>query len=83
MSAGNSRAACMREYKKRKRIEKDNCNNVRKRTKLHAERLREYTETHKIYLVNTCAITENAKHRTELRKNKTSQASASTDPTPT
>jgi hypothetical protein len=47
MTAGNSRAAYMREYKKRKRIEEDNCNNVPKRTKLNAERQREYRETHK------------------------------------
>jgi hypothetical protein len=46
-SAGNSRAAYMREYRKRKRLEKDNCNNVPKRTKLHGERQREYRETHK------------------------------------
>jgi hypothetical protein len=38
MSAGNSRAVYMRQYKKRKRLEEDNCNNVPKRTKLHAER---------------------------------------------
>jgi hypothetical protein len=47
MSAGNSRAAYMREYRKRKRLEEDNCNNVTKRTKLHAERQREYGEIHK------------------------------------
>jgi hypothetical protein len=47
MSAGNNRAAYMREYRKRKRLEEDNCNNVPKRTKLHAERESEYTETHK------------------------------------
>jgi hypothetical protein len=46
MSAGNSRAAYMKDYRKTKRLE-DNCNNVRKRTKLHAERLREYKETHR------------------------------------
>jgi hypothetical protein len=51
MSAGNSRAAYMREYRKRKRLEEDNCNNVPKRTELHAERQREYKETHK----NLCA----------------------------
>jgi hypothetical protein len=32
MSAGNSRAACMREYKKSKRLEEGNCNNVPKTT---------------------------------------------------
>jgi hypothetical protein len=47
MSAGNDRAAYMSEYKKRKRIEEDKCNNVPKRTKLNAERLLEYTKTHK------------------------------------
>jgi hypothetical protein len=47
MSAGNSRAAYMREYRKRKRLQENNCNNVPKRTKLHAERQREYRETHK------------------------------------
>jgi hypothetical protein len=46
-SAGNSRAAYMIEYRKRKRLEEDNCNNVPKRTNLHAERQREYRETHK------------------------------------
>jgi hypothetical protein len=52
MFADNSRAAYMREYRERKRLE-DNCNNVPKRTTLHAEREREYRETHKTYLVNT------------------------------
>jgi hypothetical protein len=47
MSAGNSRAAYMREYRERKRLEEDNCNNVPKRTKLNAERQREYRETQK------------------------------------
>jgi hypothetical protein len=46
LSAGNSRAAYMREYKKTKRLE-DTCNNEPKRTKLQAERQREYRETHK------------------------------------
>jgi hypothetical protein len=32
----------MREYRKRKRLEGDNCNNVPKRTKLNAERQRDY-----------------------------------------
>jgi hypothetical protein len=32
MSAGNSRAAYMRQYRKRKRLEEDNCNNVPKRS---------------------------------------------------
>jgi hypothetical protein len=47
MSAGNSCAAYMREYRKRRRLEEDNCNIVPKRTKLHAEQHREYRETHK------------------------------------
>jgi hypothetical protein len=47
LSAGNSRAEYMREYTKRKMLEEDICNNVPKRTKLHAKRRREYTETHK------------------------------------
>jgi GH35 family endo-1,4-beta-xylanase len=47
LSAGNSRAAYMREYRKRKPLEEDNCNNVPKRTKLNAERLRAYRETYK------------------------------------
>jgi hypothetical protein len=47
MSAGNSRAAYMRVYKKMKRLEEDNCNNVSKRKKLNAERQREFRETHK------------------------------------
>jgi hypothetical protein len=46
MSAGKSRAAYMREYRKKKRLEEDNCNNVPKGTKLHAKRQREYRETH-------------------------------------
>jgi hypothetical protein len=37
----------MREYRKRKRLVKDNCNNVPKRTKLNAERQNEYREIHK------------------------------------
>jgi hypothetical protein len=37
----------MREYRKRKRLEEDNCNNAPKRAKLNAERQREYRETHK------------------------------------
>jgi hypothetical protein len=37
MSAGNSNAAYMREYRKRMQLEEDNCNNVPKQTKLNAE----------------------------------------------
>jgi hypothetical protein len=47
MSAGNSRAAYMRVYRKRNWLEEDNCNNVPKRTKVNAEQQREYRETHK------------------------------------
>jgi hypothetical protein len=47
MSAGNSRAAYMREYRKMKRLEEDVCNNVPKRTKLNVQQQREYRETHK------------------------------------
>jgi hypothetical protein len=47
MSTGNSRAAYMREHRKMKRLEEDNCNNVPKQTNLHAERQREYREIHK------------------------------------
>jgi hypothetical protein len=42
MSASNSRAAYMREYRKRNRLEGENCNNVPKRTKLNAERQHDY-----------------------------------------
>jgi hypothetical protein len=38
MSAGNSHGAYMREHRKRKPLEEDNCNNVPKGTKLRAER---------------------------------------------
>jgi hypothetical protein len=41
----------MREYRKRKRLE-GNCSNVPRRRKLHAERQREYRETHKSYLLD-------------------------------
>jgi hypothetical protein len=68
MSASNSRAAYMREYWKRKRLEADNCNNVSKRTKLNAERQRDYRKR---------------KAQEKAKENKTSQASTSTDPTPT
>jgi hypothetical protein len=46
MSVSNSRAAYMKECRKRKRLE-DNCNNVPKRKESNAERQREYRETHK------------------------------------
>jgi hypothetical protein len=38
MSAGITRAVYMKEYRKRKRLEEDTCNNASKRTKLNAER---------------------------------------------
>jgi hypothetical protein len=44
MSASISRAAYISEYRKRKRLGGDNGNNVPKRTKLHAERQRDYRE---------------------------------------
>jgi hypothetical protein len=58
----------MREYRKRKRLEEDNCSNVPKPTKLNAERQREYRGTHKTYLLKTCVNTANAKLRKELRE---------------
>jgi L-rhamnose mutarotase len=55
MSVGNSCAAYMRVYRKRKQLEEDNCNDVPKRTKLNAERQREYRETHKnLYVEYMC-----------------------------
>jgi hypothetical protein len=45
----------MREVRKRKRLEEDNCNNVPKRTKFNAERQREYKYI-KASLLNTCVI---------------------------
>jgi hypothetical protein len=47
MSAGNSRAAYMREYNERKRLEKQYFNNIPKRPTLNAERQSEYKETYK------------------------------------
>jgi hypothetical protein len=47
LSAGNSGAAYIRQYRKRKRLEEGNCNNIPKRANLNAERQREYRETHK------------------------------------
>jgi hypothetical protein len=52
MSASNSCAAYMKEYRKRKRLEEDSRTNVPKRTKFNFERQREYRETHKTYLLN-------------------------------
>jgi hypothetical protein len=47
MSAGNSRAAYMREYNKRKRLEEYYFNNMPKRPTLNAERQGEYKGTQK------------------------------------
>jgi hypothetical protein len=47
MPVSNSRAAYMREYRKRKRLGENNCNNVPKRMKLNAEGQREYRGTYK------------------------------------
>jgi hypothetical protein len=57
-----------------KRLEEDNCNNVPKRTKLHAERQREYTEPHKnlsaeymhIYRKHKTQETQRHKHLLQL-----------------
>jgi predicted solute-binding protein len=45
MSVDNSLGSYMREYRERRRLKEDNLNNVSKRTKLPAERQREYAET--------------------------------------
>jgi hypothetical protein len=78
MSAGNSCAAYMREYKKRKRLEEDNFNNVPKRTNLHAKQHCEYRETHKNlyeeYLRNY--------GKREAKENETPQAYTSAYPAP-
>jgi hypothetical protein len=81
MFTGNIRTAYMREYRKRKRLEEDNCNNVPKRTKLHAERQRKYTyrEAHN----NLSAEYMHNYRKGKAQENKTPQASTSTDPTPT
>jgi hypothetical protein len=75
MSACNSRdaysrAAYMREYRKRKLLEEDSCNNVPKRTKLHAERQREYRETHKNLFYEYMCNYRSANLREKLRKIK-------------
>jgi hypothetical protein len=60
------------------RLEEDNCNNVPKRKKFHAEGRREYLETHKdlsaLYMRNYI--------KSKAQKRKTSQASTLTVPTP-
>jgi hypothetical protein len=80
MSAVNSRDAHMRENRKRKRLEKGTSNfiNLPKRTKLNAERQREYRETHKKSLSPECM--RNYRKR-KARENKTPEASTSIDPT--
>jgi hypothetical protein len=81
MSTGNSRAAYMREYRKRKRLEEDNYNNVPERTKLHGERKYEYRETYEnLFAEYMCNYRE---HKAQENARKTPQASTSTDPTPT
>jgi hypothetical protein len=79
MSAGNNRAAYMRDYRERKRLEDDNCNNVSKRTKWHAKQQREYRGTHKHI---SAEYMRNYRKR-KARENKTPQTSTSTDTTPT
>jgi hypothetical protein len=44
LSAGNNRAACMREHRKRMRLEQYICYNVPKRTMLNAERHHDYSK---------------------------------------
>jgi hypothetical protein len=58
----------MREYRKRKRLEEDNCNNVSKRTKLHTERQREYRETRKNLSAEYMRNYRTRKSREKLRK---------------
>jgi hypothetical protein len=67
MPAGNYRAAYVREYKKRKLLEEGNCNNVPKQSYMPNDSVN--IEKHiKLYLLNTCIIIENAKHRRKLNK---------------
>jgi hypothetical protein len=62
MSAGYSRAAHMREYKKRKRLEEGNCNNIREQTKFdtdgnsRAAYMKEYTKKRKWLGEGNCNI---------------------------
>jgi hypothetical protein len=67
MFVGFTRAAYMREYRKRKWLEEDNCNNIPKRTELNSERQREYRETHKNFLLicNAVIITVTIAHKIE------------------
>jgi hypothetical protein len=62
---------------KRKRLEEDNCNNVPKRLKLHAERQHEFGETHQ----NLSAEYMRNYRKRKAQENKTPQASMSTDRT--
>jgi hypothetical protein len=64
-------------------LEKDNYNNVPKRAKLNAERQREYRETHKNISAENTHNYRKRKAQEIAQENKTSQASTSTDPTPT
>jgi hypothetical protein len=61
------------------KLEEDNCNTVSKRTKLNAEREREYRETYKIIYAENL---RNYRKR-KAQENKALHASSSTDPTPT
>jgi hypothetical protein len=82
MSAGNSCAAYMRQYRK-SRLQEDTCNTLSKRTKLHAERRREYRETHKILSAEYMCTYRKRKGQEKAQENETPQASTSTDRTPT
>jgi hypothetical protein len=83
IKTGNSRAACMREYRKSIRLEEYICNNVPKPTKLYAERHHEYKERHKNVSAEYMRNYRKCKTQDKAQENKTPQASASTDPTPT
>jgi hypothetical protein len=83
MSAGNSRAAYMSEYRKRKRLEEGNYYNVHRRTKLNAERQREYRETHRNIFAEYMRNYRKRKGKEKPQENETPHASPSTDATPT
>jgi hypothetical protein len=83
MSTGNSRAAYMREYRIMMRLEEENCNNIPKGTKLHAEQLREYRETHTNLSAEYIRNYKKHKAQEKVQENKTPQPSLSTDCTPT
>jgi hypothetical protein len=61
------------------RLEEHNCNNVTKRTKLNAERQREYRGTHK----NIYAEKMHDHRKRKAQENKPPQASTSVEQTPT